>query len=77
MSGNFLWTVESADLCWDSGSNLRTKLEKAFEPLGIRAPLRKPSSPVPDKLVRALGGNPRKLRERFVAMDVRLTRGMP
>lgn len=45
------------------------KLKEAFEPLGLKAPIRKPMQPMPDKLLRALKIKPKQLRESFAKRE--------
>ncbi|OYU47321.1 MAG: hypothetical protein CFE31_17545 [Rhizobiales bacterium PAR1] len=60
-----------AALIWSSRPRLIEQLQEAFEALGIAAPLNHPMPPVPDKLFRALGINPKQLRAKFSAMEAR------
>ena len=48
---------------------LARKLKEAFEPLGLKAPIRKPMGPMPDKLLRALKINPKQMRESFAKRE--------
>jgi len=54
-----------ATLTWITRPILLQALQEAFEPLGLEAPIRAPSPPVPDKMLRALGMNPKHMRARF------------
>jgi hypothetical protein len=52
-------------LIWGGRQRLAQKLIEAFAALGFPAPLSKPTPPVPDKILRAFGINPREMRQRF------------
>lgn len=57
------------ELIWIARPKLIEKLEEAFEPLGLKAPIEKPMSPMPDRLLRALKINPKEMRGRFAKRE--------
>ena len=61
--------AREAALTWTTQPQLLRKLEEAFEPLGLKAPLKAPSPPVPDKLLRAFGMNPAQIRKRLAKAE--------
>lgn len=69
------WKLESpemrereAALIWATRRSLIAKMEEAFAPLGFKLRLDKPMPPAPDKMLRALGINPKQVRDRFARM---------